>query len=191
MAALIQVSQLGDWLGWDQARVTNERDRLTRLAEVASRNAERRCGRVFSQTTETRTFTSKSRSDLLLGDFSAVTLVEARTDKGKPFETVPASDWEARPPGQPDRPTRWLTHLRDRWPLAENSVRVTATYGFGPQVPEVVQQAVVMDAARLVMRQQAPQGNLALAGGGDYDLSAHYDPAVMDMLDSYKIVAVA
>ena len=188
--ALVQVSQLGDWLGWDNARVTNERDRLTRLTETASSSIERKCGRSFGQVTERREFdVRRLTNEIPIGDITAATLVEHRYYINADYAPLAASDYELV--GVTGRPARWLRRT-DRYYFqagGDAAVRVTGTWGW-PQVPADIQQAVIMEASRLMMRQQSPQGNLTTAGGMDYDMRNTYDPDILDIIDNYKIAVI-
>ena len=190
--ALVQVAQIADWLGWEASRRTAEQDRLTRIAETASGLIERKCGRSFGSVTETRSFDVNYRTDEIhIGDIASASLVEVRRFVGGDYSPLAQADYELYA-AEPGRPARWIRRT-DRYPFpagGNGALRITGTWGWAA-VPPDIQQAVVMEASRLILRQQSPQGDMNEFQGGDYDMRSNYDPDILDIVDNYKVAVIA
>ena len=188
---LVQVSQVGDWLGWDNARVTAEHDRLSRIVETASETVERRCGRSFTSATGQRSFTVHRRTrEVLVGDIQSATAVEHRYFPQGDYVPLAAADYTLGG-GLVGRPSRMIIRLDGQFNPGPDAVRVTGVWGWA-SVPPSVQQAVIMETARLMMRVKSPGGGLSGFDGSDMLPGGIVrDVDIMELLDNYTIPVMA
>ena len=188
--AYATANQVAAWLGWT-APSAADTEKLTRLSEAATRTIERECSRRFDQVTETRLFdaeVSYLRSEAFpIGDIVSATEVALNTTyTGTTFETLASADWS-------------LTGKRGEFPAYElrvrstsirqgqERVRITGTWGW-PEVPASIVQACQMEAARLALRDQSPQGSATegLAGlGTEFEVFGR-DLDWYSLVDNYR-----
>lgn len=140
-----------------------------------------------------RTFTAKSARLLLVDDVAKVDSVEDRATPTSTYETVDASDYEARPSNAEadERPYTRLVRITGGWPAGSAAVRVTGWFGW-PTTPQAIKQATIFQANRFIRRGEAPFGISQVPGldeGGGMRLLAKLDADVELMLTSYRRVA--
>lgn len=155
--SLVGLAETKDWLQQQSINTDNDLE-LVRTINAVSERAHQEAGREFkaiNPASHIRLFPvdalAVNRSQLLVGDMNAATLVRVLDKDGVAVATVTASDYTLHP------------STREAWEPAQRirfgsdvaklqfgqSVEVTATWGF-PSVPEDVRQAV-LDAVAATM----------------------------------------
>lgn len=140
----------------------------------------------------TRVFTAKSARLVLIDDAAQVDSVEDRATPTSDYETVDASNYEAKPgnAAADDRPFTRLKRLTGWWPEGEDGVRVTAWFGW-PATPHGIQEATLLQASRFYRRREAPLGisQVPSADGAGMRLLSKLDADVELMITSYQRIA--
>ena len=186
--ALVQTAQVVEWLEWDADSVAGRQADLTRITEAASTSVRRMCGRDFEPTTGTRRFTlNMLQYEALIGDITAVTAVEVRSAPQNAYTALEGADYETlRSTGREDWPDDTLVRTDGGFFYpGPNGLRVTGTWGF-ETVPEAIEQAVLMLAANLLVRNQSPKQLGRGATGTEVDLSGFYDTDIMELTNDFK-----
>ena len=189
--AYATANQIAAWLGWSPPNPADT-EKLSRISEAATRTIDRECSRRFEQVTERRVFdadVSYLRAEpFLVGDIVSATEVALASGlPGSDFEVLDATDWElsgkrAEFPHQELRfPTRIIRRGRRR-------LRVAGTWGW-EAVPAGIVQATIMEAARLALRDQSPQGSATegLAGIGTEVEAFGRDLDWYSLVDNYRL----
>lgn len=170
-------------------------DSLIELAiEAASREIDAYCGRVFYQTTATRTYRPES-SDLCLID-DLVTLTSLKTSINQQWDTTwAANDYQLEPTNGVQyglvQPYNRIRAIDDYWfPVElENTVQVVGVFGWA-SVPADVRLACVIQAQRLFKRFDSPLGVVGMGDMGSIRVS-RVDSDVQALLSPYVRMAVA
>jgi hypothetical protein len=105
------------------------------------------------------------------------------TGSGSTFNTVDSSLYETYPRNALAKrePIEGILRIGSSWPRGIGQrVRVTARWGW-PAIPDVVEQATLLQAGRLYKRKDSPQGVLANAEWGSIRV-ASIDPDVARLL---------
>ena len=187
--AYATAAQVAAWLNWDNT-TAEDTEKLTRLAETASATVERLTARQFEQVTETRLFDAPTISrTLTLGDTVSISQVELRVNRTD-FETVPTSDWVLFG-GKNGRPHYKIRMLHRNIYQGDRMMRIQGIWGWH-SVPADIVQATLMEAARLALRDQSPQGAATEGlpggfGGGTEIPVTGIDYDFMSIVDNYKI----
>jgi len=201
-----EVEELAEW---NTASSLTATDNLERAINAASRAIDQYCQRHFYQdgtiaSPVARKFVSPCDYRLLkLGAFNdlASATLTLKTDSAGDgtFETTwSASDYELQPinpsAGPEPRPyTALYASGSRRFPSATSSgssarIEITGIWGW-PAVPQSVNQACLILAARMYKRKDSPEG---VSGWGDFGFSrvVRTDPDVTALLDPYRRYAV-
>lgn len=170
---------------------------LEAVIEAASRAIDKFCNRYFFSTApgQVRYFTPASEVLTFLEDCQAVTAVATDRNLDRTWSNIiPAADYELGPLNNPSMSFPY-TELRMK-PLAGESfdlgmemVKVTGTYGFSA-VPDAVNEACLITAARYFKRKDAPFG---VAGGGEVGQSVALravDPDVQVLIAPYRKIGL-
>lgn len=187
-----ELAVLKEMLTVETADTTRD-DLLNKALSSASRSIDRATGRRFylDATATTRTYnpTGKVVCDeagarLLIDDAGAEpTLVE--TGSGGSFTAF--TDYETGPDNALVR-GRAITSLlspSSSWGYGTARVRVTARWGW-PAVPEEIEQATLIQAARLYRRKDSPEGVTGSAEWGVVRLSRR-DPDVWALIEHFVL----
>lgn len=174
---------------------TDEDARCAALLAAASRQIDGWTGRQFGNSgTPTAKFLNPHAYDVLtLPDAVSVSEIAGDIALNRTFTDIwDPADYDLYPSdaadnGQPYTEIRTTWRTRRVFILLARSVRVTAIWGW-PAVPSSVQEATLMQAARLFNRQFAPLG---LSGSGELSLTAvpRVDPDVQALIGQYRAVA--
>lgn len=170
-------------------------DLLELHIRAASRGIDDHTGRRFwiDDAASARTFRPMAASvwdgdgHLLLVDDIAVTtglVVESGSVSGG-WSAV--TDYEVYPDNALSK-NKAITGLRVQsgWPCYSGArVRITAVWGW-PEVPDVVEQAALIQATRLSKRKDSPEGVIGSAEWGGMRL-AKLDPDVKELLKDYEL----
>lgn len=159
---------------------------LTTVISTASRGIDAACGRRFwlddevsARTLRTRGKTYRDGGDyvLLVPDIAQTSglVVTGRTDVTTDY-------------GADDQPV--ITRLYSGAPWAEGTIIVTARWGW-PAVPDEIQQATLIYAAKLFKRKDSPEGILGSADYGVIRVDRRRDPDVQSLIDPYVLPGLA
>lgn len=164
----------------------------------ASRFIDQHCGRSFvpASGTATRDYAPTGRYDVLyIDDATSIVSVRIDDDLDYSFGTTLASiDFQLEPlngfVGGIASPFYALRPYEDGyWPLSirgnRATVRVEATFGW-PSVPDVIEQATVLQASRLYKRLDSPLGVAGFGDMGAMRVSSRVDPDVAQLIGAYK-----
>jgi hypothetical protein len=125
---------------------------------------------------------------LLIDDVSSLTGLQIEVGYSGSYSV--ATDFETAPDNAlvRNRPITGLLRPASSWPTALGRVRVTAKWGW-PSVPDVVEQACVLQAARLYRRKDSPEGVVGNAEWGTLRVS-RVDPDVQALLAPFVIPGI-
>ena len=155
------------------------------------------CGRTFGTAsgTATRDYVPTGMYEpLYIDDCTSVLSVKVDDDLDRTFATtLTSADWQAEPVNTVTDGIAY-PYIRLRpivdgyWPIynRQATVRVEATYGWAA-VPAAVNNAAILQAARLFARSGAPLGVLGFGDAGTVRVSRFADPDVEMLLAPYKI----
>lgn len=193
---------LAELQSWNTATETGDIATLEAAIEASSHWIDQWCQRHFWQTTPTnRTFPSPTDlRTLRIDDLAAITSLKTDEAGDGTFEiTWSAADYELLPlnPSAAPEARPWTTVRATgtgRWfpvPTCTGRtarVEITGTWGW-PAIPRDVNQACILQAARLFIRKESPQG---VAGWGEFGAIRvrNTDPDVAALLEPYRRNAV-
>ena len=183
-------------------------DALLEMAvESASRLIDAYCGRNFisaGTVATVRYFNTDSPYVVQIDDARSISQVQTSTGLDGVYDTT----WTIGTAGgqgdaQPEPINDYLggivwPYTRVRaigdylWPTGpENSIKVTAVYGF-PTVPVTVTQATILQSSRIFSRLQSPLGVAGFGDMGIMRVSRGLDPDVVQLVEGYrKVTGVA
>lgn len=170
--------------------------RLSAVINAASGWIDSYCGRNFTVAsgTATKDYAPTGRLEVLpIDDATSIVQVSIDDDLDGSFaEVLLTADWQAEPlNGQANGVTFPYNRIRPiedgYWPMfrGQKTVRVQATFGWAA-VPDQVNLACVLQAARLFKRFDSPLG---VAGFGDFGVmrvSRFVDPDVESLLSMFR-----
>jgi hypothetical protein len=182
------------------ATETTRDDLILKRIRAASRAIDDAAGRRFwlDDTATARTFSARGNvvrtedGDLFLIDDlgAAPTLVE--TGAGGSYSTVAASAYETNPDNALVRgwPVTGLLRLNSSWPKGGGyRLRVTGRWGW-PRIPDPIEQATQILAARLFKRKDSPEGVMGSSDMG-FIRMARTDPDVAELIRPYLLPGIA
>lgn len=197
------LAEVKDWLS-----ITDDDDNseLEEAVNAASRWIDQHCQRHFWRDGTTvspraRLFGASDHSDLDLGAFNdlveVVSVATDDNDNGVFGTTWAASDYELlprSPSAAPEpRPYRRIRSTGSRFfPYGGRTTRVQVSGVWGwPAVPDAVQHACLIQAARLFKRKHSPEGVTGWQSDfGPIRVSVRSDPDVMQLLEPYRLTPV-
>jgi len=173
-------------------------DFLELAINAASRQIDQVCERQFFSTTETRLFAPRDSFICEIDDLTSLTTLETSSSADGVFDV----QWESK-----DLQLEPLNSLAGGIPTPftqiravdeylfptdnqEATVKVTGTFGFTP-VPDQVQQAAVILAARLAERRFSPLGVAGFGDLGAVRVSRFLDGDVDNLLMPFKKIRFA
>jgi len=180
-------------------RITDDIDDalLNRSIDAASRWIDGYCERTFTvaSATATRDFVPSARYEpLYIDDATSIVSIKIDDDLDYSFATLLRADidYQLEPiNGRADGITvpfyRVLPVEDGYWPvwMSRATVRVEATYGW-PALPDAVNTAAVLQAARLYTRFSSPAGVVSFGDMGAIRVSRMLDPEVEALLHPYR-----
>lgn len=177
MAIVNGYCTVDELIEWNRATVAPNSLMLERAINACSRGIDLFCERTFFQRTEARYFDVGCEQVIRLGPYNdLVSVTEIKSDDtrdGSFTTTWSVSDYQPLPlnpnAGPEPRPYTDLRAAGARiFPEAVGArtglIRVTGTWGW-PAIPDAINQACVMHAARIFNRKESPQG---VAGWGEF-----------------------
>jgi len=141
---------------------------LEAVITAASRSIDADTGRQFFATTATRYFTADSSYLVFIDDLLSITSLKADLDGDRVHEdTWSSSDYDLEPyngASQSIQEPYTRIRLRPRsnkyFPTFRHGVEVVGSWGFAATAPAPVNEACLIQAARLFKRKDAPFGVL-------------------------------
>ncbi len=174
-------------------------DEFLELAiNAASRQIDQVCERQFFSTSETRLFAPRDSFICEVDDLTSLTTLETSSSADGVFDIQwQAKDFQLEPlnslvGGIPTPFTQIRAVDEYLFPTdnQEATVKVTGTFGFTP-VPDQVQQATVILAARLAERRFSPLGVAGFGDLGAVRVSRFLDGDVDNLLQPFKKIRFA
>lgn len=165
---------------------------ITKAIAAASRSIDNHTGRRFSidDTATTRTFPAHGRvvrdsegELLLVDDIADIADMVVETGSGSTWTAVDAAAYETHPFNAAvfAQPVTGLRSFTNGWSWTpQGRVRITARWGW-PAVPDVVEQAALIQTMRLFKRKDSPEGVTGNAEWGVVRLS-RIDPDVQALI---------
>lgn len=174
---------------------TTDDTRLERVIEAVSRLIDRYCRRHFYKTSPniTRYFTADDARKLYIDDLETYVSLATDADGDFTFETswTRDTDFALGPynaatlsPARPFTVAEVMASSGQRFPIGvPRGVKIVGTWGWAV-VPDEVEEACLLQSARVFRRGDAPFGvaPLATLDGGGIQLRARLDPDVELML---------
>jgi hypothetical protein len=173
---------------------------LSSIITAVSRWIDGECKRFFYTYTGTRYYTPKRSTYLDVDDFVSLTSVTTDIEGDGVYETTwAATDYLVTPFNARDEsPAQPYNGLQRAWygafvfPITvPRSVAITASWGYDSIVPIVIQEATILQTARIFRRSDAPFGVTGSADMGQSIILPRLDPDVRMMLAPYKRWVVA
>lgn len=173
-------------------------DFLELAINAASRQIDQVCERQFFSTTETRLFAPRDSFICEIDDLTSLTTLETSSSADGVFDiTWEDKDLQLEPlnslaGGIPTPFTQIRAVDEYLFPTdnQEATVKVTGTFGFTP-VPDQVQQATVILAARLAERRFSPLGVAGFGDLGAVRVSRFLDGDVDNLISPFKKIRFA
>lgn len=178
---------------------TTDDTRLERIVTAVSRQIDNHCRRQFYAATQTRYFDPVRPCELLLpDDLLSITTLKTDTDGDRTYETTWATtDYDLEPANaqlesQPE--PYWLIRVtplgRYSFPCAERSVQIAGSWGYSSTTPPVVEEACLLQSARVFERSKSAFGIAGDPNIGTVRLSAALDPDVKMFLEKLVLKRV-
>lgn len=173
-------------------------DFLELAINAASRQIDQVCERQFFSTTETRLFAPRDSFICEIDDLTNLTTLETSSSADGVFDI----QWESKDSqleplnslaggiSTPFTQIRAVDEYLFPTDNQEATVKVTGTFGFTP-VPDQVQQATVILAARLAERRFSPLGVAGFGDLGAVRVSRFLDGDVDNLLQPFKKIRFA
>lgn len=171
-------------------------DALLEMAvESASRLIDGYTLRTFSNAgTATRNFAADDSYNCYIDDLISLTTLETADEKGGPYETWTANDYQLNPVnGRIDGVATPYTSILaiDRKSFEKDGnealVRVTGTWGWSA-IPMPVRQATIIQASRIYKRLDSPLGVAGFGDLGAIRVGRALDPDVEQLVMPYRIM---
>lgn len=188
--------ELREWLGLEDPL---DDKILERAANAASRAIDKYCGRIFykpSESVAARVYVADDPLELVVHDFSTTAGLIVKTDDNADgtFETTWSStgspaDYQAEPLVRENGyPYTRIVAIDDKgFPVSRHRalVEITALWGWA-EVPDDVEQACLIKAARLIKRRETSTGVIGFDGIGATVRVGRDDPDVKELLADFR-----
>ncbi|OKK06420.1 hypothetical protein AMK26_10365 [Streptomyces sp. CB03234] len=175
-----------------EASDTSRDDLLNRALNSASRSIDKSTGRRFwlDAAPVARTYRPSGRTVyeddgqvLLVDDIGSTSGLTVETGSAPSWTVVTGYDTLPDNALADGRPVTALLRVNGDWGYATSRIRVTARFGW-PAVPGDIEQAALIQAARLYKRKDSPEGVMGSAEWGVVRLSRR-DPDVWNLIEPY------
>lgn len=165
---------------------------LEAVIEAASREIDGLCSRHFYSATETHYYEAEQWDEIEVDDLVSVTTLKTDEDQDRAYETTwGATDFELGPGDSAPYTRIYATPTGAyAFPVGQRkAVQVVGTFGW-PSVPDAVNEAALLVAARLFKRKDAPLGiQVGKPEFGNLSIPAN-DPDVTRLLAPYRRFAL-
>lgn len=171
---------------------TDDDSVLEAVIEATSRLIDGYCKRRFYTTAadETRYFTATSSGEVFVDDLLSVTSIATDASGDRTYGTTWATTDYDLDPINAALDGRAYTHVRTRYsgantfPSYAQAVKIVGKFGYSSTTPDVVNEACLIQAARLFKRRDAPFGVAGVGDLGEIRLVSALDPDVRLLLGS-------
>lgn len=186
--------ELKVWLSLDPSDSDFD-DLLDKAINAASRGVDKCTRRHFYQVTETRYFSPVTRTFIDLGSYNdlvSVTTLATDNDGDGIYET----EWDAadyglfprNPAAAPEpRPYRSVSAANPALRFTDPT-SIEGVWGW-PEIPDMIHEGTLLQAARLFKRREAPEGVVGLNMFGTVRMG-RLDPDVRKLVNPYRIRGV-
>ena len=174
---------------------TAEDTPIEKVVEAVSREIDKYTGQFFYDAgAQTRYFTSRDGVHVYTDPIQSVTSVYSDPNDDGTFSDTWATTgtshrYRLRPVNnnkETGTPPYWqLYAINDVFPVSDAGVKVSATFGW-PSIPEAVNQACLIQTARLFVRRSAPFGIVEGQDAGMMSLRKGLDVDVRLLLDAFR-----
>lgn len=174
---------------------TTDDTRLERIVTAVSREIDNHCRRRFYAATQTRYYSPVRTCELIVDDLLSVTSLKTDEDGDRTYETTwAATDYDLEPANaqlesQPE--PYWLIRVtptgRYSFPCHGRAVEVAGSWGYASSTPPVVQEACLLQSARIFERSKSAFGIAGDPNIGTVRLSAALDPDVKMLLEKLML----
>ena len=171
---------------------------LTICINAASRAIDNLCERVFYQTSATRVYAPNDNFVTEIDDLVSVTTLKTSTNVDGVFDqTWKLKDYQLEPlngiAGGIPSPATLVRAVNDYWfPTAgqEATVQIVGVFGWAA-VPDAVEQACLLQAARYYKRADSPMGVAGFGDGMGVIRLSRIDPDIATLLEPYQRIRMA
>ena len=161
---------------------------LDAILAAVSRQIDQYTNRRFYATTETRFYTARRVSDVIIDDCLSITTLATDADGDRVYEkTWSATDFDLYPYNATPY-TRVEATVNGAYFFPVNiakGVKIIGSFGYSATVPEPVNRACLIQAARLYKRKDALFGVMGSAEMGQLLVIPKMDPDVKLLLSGY------
>jgi len=161
---------------------------LDAILAAVSRQIDQYTNRRFYATTETRFYTARRVSDVIIDDCLSITTLATDADGDRVYEkTWSATDFDLYPYNATPY-TRVEATVNGAYLFPVNiakGVKIIGSFGYSATVPEPVNRACLIQAARLYKRKDALFGVMGSAEMGQLLVIPKMDPDVKLLLSGY------
>lgn len=161
---------------------------LDAILAAVSRQIDQYTNRRFYATTETRFYTARRVSDVIIDDCLSITTLATDADGDRVYEkTWSATDFDLYPYNATPY-TRVEATVKGAYLFPANvakGVKIIGSFGYSATVPEPVNRACLIQAARLYKRKDALFGVMGSAEMGQLLVIPKMDPDVKLLLSGY------
>lgn len=161
---------------------------LDAILAAVSRQIDQYTNRRFYATTETRFYTARRVSDVIIDDCLSITTLATDADGDRVYEkTWSATDFDLYPYNATPY-TRVEATVKGAYLFPVNiakGVKIIGSFGYSATVPEPVNRACLIQAARLYKRKDALFGVMGSAEMGQLLVIPKMDPDVKLLLSGY------
>ena len=189
MTLVADASHVAEWMGWPDEKAQAREGDIERCLAAASSTIRRMAGRDFEKETGARIFEVPVTYDRVpIDDLRAASKVEYRRDGYRAgWETIEPGGYELRR-FQREWPYQLIVRSPGRFP--QGSLRITGDWGW-EEVPPAIQQATIMEAAKLLARSQSPKQVGSSFTGTETNLADFMDFDILSLVDDFKLPQVA
>lgn len=171
---------------------------LENIIEAISRSIDNYCGRRFYRNSadETRYYTAESPNILFVDDLGTITTLKTDSDGDRTYEdTWAVTDYDLDPfnaslDGRPYTAIRITPNGTKSFPATRKGVEIVGKFGYAATTPDAIDEACLIQSARIYKRKEAPFGVAGASEMGTVVMIATFDPDVKLLLDPFRRVYV-
>jgi hypothetical protein len=164
---------------------TDDEQIFENVIEAVSRSIDNYCRRRFYATSETRVYTARCETYIRVDDLLTVTTLKTDATGDRVYETTWATtDYDLDPAnasldGRPYTKVCVSPLGRYRFPTSHTrGVQIVGSFGYASTTPDVVNEACLIQAARIFRRKDSPFGVAGTPEFGQLRLLSRLDPDV-------------
>jgi hypothetical protein len=165
---------------------------LEATIEAASRAIDSFTGRQFYATSATRYFSAEDADCLFIPDLLTVTTLKTDGDGDRTFETTWATtDYDLLPfNDSPKTRIELAPNGNNTFPTHAKGVEIVGSWGYSSTTPDMINEACLIQAARLYKRKDAPFGVLGTPETGVARIP-RVDMDVMQLIEPFRRIQMA